>query len=158
MKFCPKCKLLKNKEEFGKLKSSKDSFSYWCKKCLREKMNSWIANNREKVNRNAAKYRRTEKGKATKKRYYNSEKGQQAYRRYNYKRTNQTQARRAVNHAVQDGKLQKVNTQTCIMNTKDCEGRMEYHHYKGYDKKFWLDVIPLCRKHHCIIEGINYHN
>lgn len=159
MKYCPKCDNLKNENEFGKLKSSKDGFSYICKECLRNKMKSWLSNpkNRQSHNAKAAKYRRTEQGKATKKKYYNSKKGQEVYKNYNYQKTGKGKARQAVNHAVEYGTLPKASTQSCKMDDGTCEGQMEYHHYKGYKKEHWLDVIPLCRKHHCIVEGMNYH-
>lgn len=157
-KFCPACGEMKSIEEFGILRSSIDGLSYNCKECLRARVKKWLDNpeNRKKHNRKAAIYRRTERGKATKKKYYHSEKGQEAYKRYNQE-TKRKKAREAVNHAVEEGKLPRVDTQKCSMGDGDCEGRIEYHHHKGYNKNHWLDVIPLCRKHHCIIDGNNYH-
>ena len=34
----------------------------------------------------------------------------------------------------------------------------EYHHYKGYEKLNWLDVIPLCREHHGETSGYSIGN
>lgn len=53
-------------------------------------------------------------------------------------------ARAAVNDAVRDGRLRSPSTLSCI----DC-GRqaVHYHHHKGYEKHFWLEVVPIC--HHC---------
>lgn len=159
-KYCPKCNSFKNPDEFGKLSSSKDGLSYSCKECLRNKMKTWFSKpeNRKRHNSGAAKYRRTELGKATKQRYYNSEKGQKVYKKYSYQKTNGNKARQAVNHAVDYGTIPRVNTQVCQVNDGTCEGRMEYHHHKGYKKEFWLDVIPLCKKHHCIADGRNFHS
>jgi len=158
-KYCPKCDTFKSPSEFGKLSSSKDGLSYSCKKCLRIKMNQWLSKpeNRKSNNVTAAAYRRTQKGRDTKKRYYDSEKGQRAYKKYAYQQTNKHKARQAVNHAVDYGTLPRANTQVCTINDGTCEGRMEYHHYKGYKKESWFDIIPLCKKHHCIADGKNYH-
>lgn len=159
MKYCKKCNSYKNKDEFGILSISKDGLNYNCLLCQRIKMKKWLSvlENRERNNRSAAKHRRTKKGKATKKRYYNSEKGQVHYKNIT-KRTPKLLARYALNHAVEGNKIPNVNTQQCVMNDGFCNGRMEYHHHKGYDKSNWLNVISLCRKHHCIADGKNYHD
>ena len=53
-------------------------------------------------------------------------------------------ARSAVFRAVANGKLQKKPCEVGI----NCFGRIEAHHYLGYEKKHWLDVKWLCSKHH----------
>lgn len=158
MKTCTKCKKEKDESQFGKLKSGKNGLNPRCKECQRKKIGEWFSRpgSKEKVNKNAAKYRRTKKGKATKKRYYNSPKGQKTYRKYN-EASKQKLARQAVNHAIEEGKIPAAKELTCVINDC-CEGRMEYHHHKGYNKKNWFDIIPLCRKHHCLIDGHNYHS
>jgi len=50
-------------------------------------------------------------------------------------------ARQAVGVAVFSGKLPRVKTLVC----RACGGNAsEYHHYLGYAKEHWLDVIPYC--------------
>lgn len=160
MKFCKKCKKSKEESEFGLLQSAKDGLNYQCRECQREKMNKYRENplNRKKMNENAAKYRRSNKGKATKKRYYFSEKGIKAYKQYN-QNTIEKKARKAVADAIALNIIPPANNLQCAMRSHNkCEGQMEYHHYKGYSKKHFLDIMPLCRKHHCIVHGENYHS
>lgn len=159
MKICTRCKIEKSNSEFGKLKAVKDGLSFYCKKCNNEKAKIWktIPGNREKVNKDNAKYRRSEKGKIVKKRYYQSEKGQNHYKNYN-SRTRKKIAREAVGHAIEQRKIPPAKELKCLFGGDTCEGKMEYHHHKGYSKRNRLDVIPLCRKHHCIIEGNIYHS
>lgn len=51
-------------------------------------------------------------------------------------------ARKAVQRAIQNGKL---NRQPCVV----CgDSNAEAHHYLGYSKEHRLDVVFLCRTHH----------
>lgn len=62
----------------------------------------------------------------------------------NYKKLTQ-RASSKVGYAIRNGKLPRVATQTCII----CGNRAnEYHHHKGYAKKNWLDVVPVCHSCH----------
>ena len=57
----------------------------------------------------------------------------------------QSQASNAVNYEIKCGKLAKPTNLPCY----DCgEPAREYHHYLGYRKSHWLNVIPLCNKCH----------
>lgn len=64
--------------------------------------------------------------------------------RYNEKNPEKHRAHNAVSKAVSRGKINKP--QTC----ENCgaEERLEAHHWHGYDKEHWLDVIWLCYKCH----------
>ncbi|MFA7100659.1 MAG: hypothetical protein WC196_02710 [Bacilli bacterium] len=57
-------------------------------------------------------------------------------------------ARYAVYVAIKQGKLPKARDRVCLY----CDN-MAYvwHHHKGYAKENWLDVIPVCSKHHGLI-------
>ncbi len=56
-----------------------------------------------------------------------------------------TKAKRAVNHAVESGRLANVKLLPCF----DCgKNAQEYHHYRGYKNPHWLDVQALCAKCH----------
>jgi hypothetical protein len=55
-----------------------------------------------------------------------------------------SKARIYLNMAVKSGKVIKGG---CIIGV-GCHGRIEGHHYKGYDKKNQFDVQWLCSKHH----------
>ena len=54
-------------------------------------------------------------------------------------------ARMNLAYYIKKGKIIKPNI--CSINN-NCYGRIEGHHYKGYDKEYWLDVQWLCKKHH----------
>ncbi len=169
MKHCTKCDNWKNESEFGKDRQTKDDLKCWCKECRNrlqrafgktekgraiDKRGKQTEQARKNARINNAQFRKTAKYKIIKRRYYHSEKGRAAANRALEKArlSEKFNARQAVGHAIEKGKLPPAKTQTCKMSDGSCEGRLEYHHYKGYAKKHWLDVIPLCRKHHYITE------
>lgn len=51
----------------------------------------------------------------------------------------------AVKVALRKGTLVRG---TCLIANDDCRGQIEAHHYKGYAKEHWLDVVWLCKYHH----------
>jgi len=55
-----------------------------------------------------------------------------------------TYARNAVEKAVREGIMPRVNTLKC----QNCENQAEHYHHESYDKSRWFDVIPLCAKCH----------
>lgn len=53
------------------------------------------------------------------------------------------------NNAARTGKLYWPWQRECTFaHQGDCKGRMQYHHYAGYEREHWLDVIPVCVHHH----------
>jgi hypothetical protein len=74
-----------------------------------------------------------------------SEKGRKVQKNNRDKYPNRRKARGKVNTEVQSERLPKVNTQEC----KCCNNiAIGYHHYLGYEREHWLDIIPLCRDCH----------
>jgi len=157
MRICTKCKKEKDESQFGKSSRSKDGLTYWCADC-RKKATDYYQEHRERTLKTHAKHRQTDKYKATKQRYYYSEKGQAAAKRWQEKakESGKAKARQAVNHAVENGKIPRASECKCAMNDGTCNGPIEYHH-KSYSKKNWLNVVPLCRKHHLLLHGIDCH-
>ena len=50
-------------------------------------------------------------------------------------------ASNAVGAAIRKGRLRPLASLTCV----DCDApAMAYDHYKGYERKHWLDVEPVC--------------
>ena len=98
--------------------------------------------------RHQKKYRQTKKYKVARRRYANSKQGKlkKRLRGKKYKVTfpEQIKAQTAVNHAIRAGKLPRPDTLQCSCG----EQAKQYHHHKGYEPKFWLDVIPVCMKCH----------
>ena len=77
------------------------------------------------------KYKKTDKGKATRK-------------RHDARQPNQRKAGTAINHAIRAGKLPRPDTLPC----HNCRTKAEQYHHPNYEPEYWLDVIPLCRKCH----------
>lgn len=72
----------------------------------------------------------------------------QAYQENNRAAIN---AHAAVYKAVRAGRLAPVNTLICTF----CENQAkEYHHYLGYERENYLNVIPLCKKCHADIHDV----
>ena len=62
---------------------------------------------------------------------------------------NQPLARSAVARAVRRGQVMQAKYQLCIV----CgERAKDLHHHNGYDAWHQLDVVPVCRKCHCLLE------
>ena len=125
-KECSKCGQNKPLTEFYQDSHSGDGRQSWCKACRR-------------------KNDRMPKAKARYKRYRESEKGKKTRERDRERYPERHQARHKVNYAVFCGHLPRANTQPCaICGNAACQ----YHHHKGYAKKYWLDVILVCQDCH----------
>jgi hypothetical protein len=73
-------------------------------------------------------------------RRYNSEKFHRTPEYWELQRY-KVSAIRAVAKEVTAGRMPPVHTLKC----SNCGVKaLVYHHHKGYEKEFWLDVIPLC--------------
>lgn len=82
--------------------------------------------------------------------YYETEKGKQV-RLDNYKRTSakypdRLRVRKKLQNAVRDRKIIKTDCQ--FTDGTSCSGRIEGHHYLGYEGENWKVVIWLCKSHH----------
>ena len=169
MKICTNCKQIKPLDSFHKQSRSKDGRRSICKQCRGIKSRS--ASHKELGRKRNRKYRRTEKGKENRRqyqieyrndgdgreaqmRYQQSENGKIAHRRSVYadrKRYPQkAKARDAVNNAVRSGKLPHAKSLDCV---KCGKGARHYHHHNGYERKFWLDVVPVCITCHNLLKS-----
>ncbi len=142
-KHCCACKQIKPVSEFSKSYSKKDGFQTACKVCKE----AYQRSDKCKVARKQ-RYTQTEKYKAGQRRYDQTKKRKIAKRKrqlkYDAKYPERRKAISAVNYAVKTGKLPRPDTLQCSCGKQ----AQEYHHYKGYAKKHWLDVIPKCIKCH----------
>ena len=91
------------------------------------------------------KHRQTEKYQATLKHYYQSEKCKSMSKRRYIRYPERFKAKQAVNYVVIINKIPHIKTRRCYFCFEQAQ---EYHHYKGYEHIFWLDVIPVCIKCH----------
>ena len=111
------------------------------------------------------KYRRTAKRRIASRKYYRSEKGKACLQRsidngnkktseqkYRLSNQKQIQARHAVNHAVERNELPLASSLKCLCGNR----AKEYHHHKGYEPKYWLDVVALCSICHGFFHRDNY--
>lgn len=58
---------------------------------------------------------------------------------------NKARARWSIGNAVSRGEMPRPSDCAC----SQCGApAAHYHHHKGYDNEFWLDVIPVCAKCH----------
>lgn len=63
---------------------------------------------------------------------------------------NQIRARACVQYKVHTGSL--IKPKICSIND-NCKGRIEAHHYLGYEPEHWLDIQWLCTKHHAAVDS-----
>jgi hypothetical protein len=147
--------------EFYRNSKNSDKHDGQCKVCRNAHVKQWqqtdkgrdshkIANRRYNISRNGRQTKETRK-----KRYnnsligkqYNKEKGKR-YRESNRAIIN---AHAAVYKAVRAGRLEPIETLSCIFCKKQAK---EYHHYLGYERENYLNVIPLCKKCHADIHDV----
>jgi len=142
-------------DEFNKSTASPDGYFYICRECANErvrKQRERDPDNKEKTNVYARYFRKTLKGRINdrrgKKKYRQSPKGRlnDAERRKRDKQ--KMQARSALNHAVDTGKLPPPTACKCFVCGNAAK---EYHHYLGYEPKHHLDVKPVCKMCHAAI-------
>ena len=140
-KRCSKCKQTKPAEKFSPDRRKESGFQSQCKECK----NSW---HRQRYRSplfdypahcvSVKKYLSTERAKKTRQKYCNQ------LPRLVRKATT------ALGHAVERGKILKPETcSLCGVKPR----RIDAHHHKGYEQKFWLDVIWVCRHCHRKIEA-----
>lgn len=83
--------------------------------------------------------------KAYQKEYYTDNKEGISERKKRTRITNQSNASRAVFDAIENGEL--VRPDVCPECGLSDYG-IEAHHHKGYAKKYWLDIVWLCKSCH----------
>lgn len=116
--------------------------------------NKELANRRYKENpeillERTRKYVKTEKGRANK---------NASSKRMALKHSEKWNARNKLRYAVKIGKIikpvmcEQYNPHPVIA----CFGRIEAHHYLGYDEEHWKDVQWLCMKHHKEIHRLKH--
>ncbi len=127
---CRQCNVDKPLSEFYKDKSRAGGYDYWCKACRIRRNSLYVKTpvGKEKHNVACRRLYKTEEYKAA---------------RMIHRRTNKSKSRKRVQDLVQRKKLQPVSTSECVY----CGEQAAYwHHWAGYEKEHWEDVIPLCRR------------
>lgn len=169
MKKCTLCKKEKPESDFY-IRRSRGKVGYHsrCKECFKADQKDYHHNRGGKEVQK--KYRQTEAGQSTfeqaKARYEKSEKGKSTRNSYQQtiigkrrkrrqltseQKAIQRKARNFLNGAIRYGRKRPAREFKC----DNCgQKAREYHHYLGYEREHWLDVIPLCIKCHREIDLI----
>jgi len=151
-KTCAKCKKVKPFTQFNKCSANKDDLSYWCKECfkryektaeIKRTRKRYSKTNNRKISSNHYYY--SEKGKLADKRYRKSKKCKDTTKRYCIRHPEYHKAQNAVRIAIQERKVPRPDSLLCHYCPKPAQ---EYHHWHGYEKEHWLDVIPVCKDCH----------
>jgi len=163
-KVCTACGVDKILECFPKEKRSKGGRRNQCKTCRNAYLRKIFPT--EKRREYQAEYRKTEAGKEAfkkgQKKWSSSGKGKvwrnkpevkvkrnAKNKRYRDRYPVRTAARNAMRVALARGKMASARTKKCL----HCDQMAEsYHHHKGYELEFQLDVIPLCWPCHRLAE------
>ena len=153
-KVCSKCLIEKPVSEFTPYAIRKYGFRPQCKQCRTIKQKAFYKIHRKQCLKQKVEYYNSERGQKIINEYRQSQKGREGQRSSSKagrkKNPQRIAAEHAVERAVKSGKLPRASTQKCIICGKQA---MDYHHNKGYAKKHWLDVIPVCRRCHTAIHS-----
>lgn len=153
-KICNQCNEAKEINEFPKCTKEKDGYSYTCKTCTNTAKQQRRKLDPDRFKEYNQKWEETHKEqiRETKKKWWqrNPKKASEYHNRMKSKYPEKFEARQAVAHAVQSRKLPPAKVFNCVycMDNK----ASEYHHYNGYEKKNWLDVKPVCRSCHEVLD------
>lgn len=164
MRICTVCKKEKPPNEYSNDKRTKlDGKQSVCKVCRRKKERARRENPkfRSKILKQKLQYQRTVTGRKkhniANSKYSKTLKGKRAQYKKHKKRDQlypeKKKAHEALHHAVKIGKI--IRPIYCISCNKPHD-RIEGHHYKGYDKEHWLDVLWLCQVCHLKLHNL-YH-
>lgn len=117
---CFKCREVKDMDCFHKNSTRKSGRAHYCKQCFSAV--DKVRNTYEKA----------------KKRYYEKSTSDP-------KKMEKLRARGAVYRAVKSG---VINKSACEAQKCDVIDGTQAHHWLGYSKENWLNVVWLCQKHH----------
>jgi len=159
-KRCGRCKATKPVEEFYRQSRSPDGRQSDCKNCQRERLDTWEAENRERVNAQArARYNanpQLHRGRWREWAEANAEALKESRRRFEREnrewrnqqhreqrardpeRKKKANARKAVDRAIERGSLVRQPCRICG-TTENVHG----HHW-SHEREHWLDVYWLC--------------
>ena len=160
-KPCSKCKQVKPLSGFYKNRAKKDNLQTECKICCNINIRKYqqtakgkeilrVGQKKYRQSRAFKEYQQSDKGKKSARKYIQkyskSEKGKQTHKEYRFRNPEKRLATNAITAAVRAGKLPRPDALLCLPCFKKAliETAKHYHHYLGYNPKYWLDVIPVC--------------
>lgn len=138
-KQCSKCKSIKPLNEFHRDRKSLDGKQSYCKVCNKTYQKIYMRT-----------YHLTEKGKQHTKKFLHSEKGQ-AYSRTIYRKQRKKKiASGCVRTKIRNGLMEHPSNLKCAY----CKNMaQQYHHHRGYSRKYRYVVVPICIKCHSHIHN-----
>jgi len=149
-KRCVKCKKIKDTIYFSKNNFTKDGFQAWCKECTKKRYDEWVKQNQDRNRFLGKRWREAHPENFIEWKQENKERFHEWYRKHKADFPEKWQARLALSRAIKNGTLKPAKTLKCVRCGKQAK---HWHHHKGYDKKHWLDVIPVCVPCHGILDG-----
>ena len=166
MKQCSKCREWKLLDSFYNDKSKKGSKTNICKQCIKKRIKKYRQTKQgqdktleyaKSVNRKKTytQYNQSEKSTIASKKYYTSNKGKQTHLKYRLAHPEKVKANNKIGNEIRQNRLPPARSFDCQYCKQPA---ISYHHYKGYDKKYWFDVIPLCTKCHRKADRTNQSN
>lgn len=148
-KRCGTCEKVKPVSDFHRNKARDDGYHSRCKACRSLDAKEEYATNPDEAKGRINTWRQgnPDKRKASDKTWVqnNREKVYETVLRWVKSNPEKRRAHEFVKNAIRNGKLPPVKTLACSFCPKQAS---HYHHYKGYDKEHWLDVVPVCSECH----------
>lgn len=150
-KICSKCHQEKELVEFHIDNSKPSKRRPDCKTCHTRQKKAYRQTEQGKATskRWSQNYNHSERGRVCRKRFRGTEKYKKAQKesreRYHSRYPERLKAKSAVCSAIIIGKMPRANTFQCHYCPAQAE---QYHHYRGYAPKYWLDVLPACGECH----------
>lgn len=148
MKKCRKCDDTKPLDDFHKSPHYKDGKRPYCKECIRAENRKWKANNPERNAQHRRKWYEANKEKAKadfdRWRRENPERFAEKLKRSQEKHPDRVKARKALNNAVRDGKIEKPDR--CAECGGLTQSRRLHGHHHNYGKP--LEVEWICSDCH----------
>lgn len=137
-KCCNHCKKTKDITEFHRHCHHKDGHRNICRVCAIAEVVKYQRTRKGRIVHRAAirRYSLTRSGKNS------NHKACKKFRIYNPEKL---RAKEAVNYEVRKGRMSKAKTLRCVCCRRKAK---QYHHYLGYESEHWLDVVPVCQRHH----------
>lgn len=105
---------------------------------------------------NQYEYNHSQVGRASRQKYRISTKGRLAQKKAQEKTRKKypekIKAREAIHNEIHVyGRWPRAKNCPCT----NCGNQAsQYHHWRGYEKRFWLDVIPVCHPCHLFLESL----
>lgn len=145
-KACKQCEQVKSLDLFYRDSRASDGRRRICRDCDLAGRKAYYATPQGQQVRKRNNH--TEHSKALRAAYAKTERGKAVIAKAQLDRYHQNpdpfRARATVRNHVQRGELKPARSCTCRCGAP----ALHYHHYKGYARENWLDVIPLCQQCH----------